>query len=313
VIRAALAVAVLAALGTGCGRRANERPLIVVMTPSHENPFFKAESNAAAERARALGFDTLELAHDDDVAKQDRLVDTAIARGAAAIILDNADAAASVSALRRAREAGIPSFLVDRAIARDGVAVAQIIADGYEGARLGAQELVRRLGGEGDYVELVGKESDTNARLRSQGFADVLDKVPGMRRVARVTANWSQTEAFQKMETVLQKHRDVKGVIAGNDTMALGAAAALKAAGLSGVVIVGFDGSPDALAAIRRGELAATILQPAAQLAALAAEQAHAYMSRGATGQPERQLIPCELVTAENVDEFGLFARRRAP
>lgn len=87
------------------------------------------------------------------------------------------------------------------------------------------------LGGKGDYVELLGKESDTNAGVRSQGYHDVLDDYSDMKMVAQQSANWSQTEAFSRMETLLQKHPNIVGVISGNDTMALGAEAALKAAG----------------------------------------------------------------------------------
>ncbi|MGH9162923.1 MAG: substrate-binding domain-containing protein, partial [Vicinamibacteraceae bacterium] len=101
----------------------------------------------------------------------------------------------------------------------------------------------------------------------------------------------------------------IKGVIAGNDTMALGAAAALKAAGMRDVFVVGFDGSPDAIAAIKAGEMQATVLQPAARIAHMAVDQAHAYITTGSTGQPEKQAIDCELVTPENAHEFGIFAR----
>ncbi|MCX6632783.1 MAG: substrate-binding domain-containing protein [Candidatus Solibacter sp.] len=175
---------------------------------------------------------------------------------------------------------------------------------------LGAQEFVRLLGEKGDYIELVGRESDTNAGIRTQGYHDVIDRYPDLKMVARQSANWSQTEAFQKMETILQGHRGIKGVIAGNDTMALGAAAALKAAGLEKVIVVGFDGSPDVLAAIRAGSINATVLQPAARIARLAVEQANRYLTSGSTGAPEKQSIDCELVTRANVDQFGIFARK---
>ena len=101
--------------------------------------------------------------------------------------------------------------------------------------------------------------------VRSRGFHDVLDKYPDLKMVGRQSANWDQREAFQKMETLIQGNRNIKGVIAGNDTMALGAMAALKAAGLGKVIVVGFDGSPDAIASIKAGEMSATVLQPAAR------------------------------------------------
>ena len=312
-----MSAAMLAALLVygGCGRSVDERasdagPLISVITPSHDNPFFKAEADAAAERARELGYEVLVNSHGDDALAQDQLVDVAIARGASAIVLDNAGADASIAAVRKAKEAGIPTFLIDREINATGIAVAQIVSNNYQGAVLGAEEFVRLMEERGRYVELVGRESDTNAGIRSRGFHDVLDKYPDLEMVGRQSANWSRTEAFQKMETLIQGNPDIKGVIAGNDTMALGAMAALKGAGMSDVVVVGFDGSPDAIASIKAGEMAATVLQPAAVIARMAVNQAHAYIMSGSTGQPEKQAIDCELVTPENADEFDGFARK---
>jgi erythritol transport system substrate-binding protein len=283
---------------------------IAIVTPSHDNPFFKAEAEAAGARARELGYDVLINSHDDDAFKQDQLIDVAIARHVAAIVLDNAGADASVAAVRKAKDAGVPAFLIDREINATGVAVAQIVADNYQGAVLGAEEFVRLLGEKGDYIELVGRESDTNAGIRSQGFHEVLDRYPAMRQVGRQSANWSQNEAFQKMETLIQANRSITGVIAGNDTMALGAMAALKAANLGSVIVVGFDGSPDAIASIKAGDMKATVLQPAAAIARAAIDQAHQFIATRSTGKPEKQAIACELVTRANADQFGVFARK---
>jgi erythritol transport system substrate-binding protein len=297
----------------GCGSHPAAGPgkkTISIITPSHDNPFFKAEADNAAARARELGYDVMVNTHDDDAHKQDELFDSAIANHAVAIIVDNAGADASVAAVRKAKAAGIPSFLIDREINANGVAAAQIVSNNYQGAALGAQEFVRLMGEKGSYVELVGRESDTNAAIRTQGYHDVLDKYPELKMVARQSANWSQTEAFQKMETLIQGNRGIKGVIAGNDTMALGASAALKAAGLPKVLVVGFDGSPDVIAAIRSGDIQATVLQPAARIARLAVDQAHRYLTSGTTGAPEKQSIDCELVNTANAGEFGIFARK---
>jgi len=306
------AVAVSLGVG-GCGNSSAPagRKLIAIITPSNDNPFFKAEAEAAAARAHELGYDTSINSHDDDAHKQDQLIDSAIANKASAIILDNAGADASVAALRRAKTAGVPGFLIDREINEPGVAAAQIVSNNYQGASLGAQEFVNRLGEKGNYIELLGRESDTNAGVRTRGYHDVLDKYDGLKMVAQQSANWSQTEAFQKIETMLQSHHDIKGVIAGNDTMALGAAAALKAAGLTKVVVVGLDGSPDAIAAIKRGEIAATVLQPAVKIARMAVDQANQFLKTGSTGQPEKQSIDCELVTAANADQFSNFEKKQ--
>jgi erythritol transport system substrate-binding protein len=300
----------------GCGQtpQSNQPPsgkkLIVIITPPHDNPFFKAEAETADARAKELGYETMILTHGGDANRQDQLIDTAIAQKAAAIILDNAGADASIAAVQKAKAAGIPSFLIDREINATGAATAQIVANNYQGATLGAEKFVELMSDKGSYVELTGKESDTNAGIRSKGYHDVLDKYPGLKMVAQQSANWSQTEAYSKMETILQASADIKGVIAGNDTMALGAAAALKAANKKGVIVVGFDGSPDAIAAIKAGDMKATVLQPAARIARLAVDQADKQIKSGASGAAEKQSIDCELVTRENAEQFGLFGRK---
>jgi erythritol transport system substrate-binding protein len=166
------------------------------------------------------------------------------------------------------------------------------------------------MGEKGNYIELVGRESDTNAAIRTRGYHDVLDKYDGLKQIGRQSANWSQAEAYQKIETMIQGNRNVQGVIAGNDTMALGAAAALKNAGLDRVIVVGLDGSPDAVASIKGGGMKATVLQPAAKIARLAVDQAHKFLTTGSTGMPEKQSIDCELVTPANAGQYGVFDRK---
>jgi erythritol transport system substrate-binding protein len=294
----------------GC-RRADQRKLVFIIVPSQDNPFFKAEADAAADRAEKLGYRARVDSHDDDAYRQDNLVDAAIASNASVLILDNAGADSSVAAVRRATSAGIPVFLIDREIAVSGFARAQIIADNDQGARLVAGEFARSLGRQGEYAELLGRESDTNAQIRTKGFHAILDSIPGLKRVSAQSANWSQAEAFQKTETMLQANGSITGIIAGNDTMALGAAAAVASAGLKSILIVGFDGSPDAIAAIRAGGLRATALQPAVYIAKLAVDEADRFLKTGSTGLPERQIIPCDLVTRGNANNYGNFERLR--
>ncbi|MGY4911368.1 substrate-binding domain-containing protein [Micromonospora aurantiaca (nom. illeg.)] len=285
--------------------------LIAIITPSADNPFFKAEADAAKAKAESLGYQTSVASHDDDPNKQSELIDTAISRKAKAIILDNAGADASIGPVRKAKDAGIPVFLIDREINATGIAAAQIVSNNAQGAQLAAESFVQAMSSKGNYVELVGKESDTNAGVRSKGFTDVISQYPDMKLVAKESANWDQQEAFSKMETILQKNRNLQGVIAGNDTMALGAVAALKAAGLTGkVVVVGFDGSPDAVAAIKAGQMHATALQPAVLGAETAVQQADKFIKTGSTGAAEKQSIDCELVTKANADQFGVFGRK---
>ena len=297
---------------SGCNR-GDKRKLIAIIVPSQDNPFFKAEADAAATRATELGYRVRVDAHQDDAYRQDNLIDAAIASNAAVLVLDNAGADASISAIRRAARAGIAVFLIDREINATGIAKAQIVSDNDQGARLVAQEFARVLDKEPrptEYAELVGRESDTNAQVRTKGFHAVLDNDPKLTMVSQQSANWSQAEAFSKTETMLQAHAKIRGIIAGNDTMALGAAAAVKSAGLKGITIVGFDGSPDAVAAIEAVELQATALQPAVLISRMAVDEADALLKKGATGKPEVQVIPCDLVTKTNASQYVNFEKK---
>lgn len=287
---------------------ANAADTIAIITPSHDNPFFKAEADGAAAKAKELGYKTMVMVHNDDANKQNELFDSAIASGVKAIILDNAGADASVAAVRKAKDKGIPSFLIDREITTTGVAVSQIVSNNYQGAQLGAEEFVKLMKEAGNYAELVGKESDTNAGIRSKGYHDVIDQYSTMKMVARQTANWSQTEAYTVMESILQAHPDIKGVISGNDTMAMGAYAALQAAGRKDVIVVGFDGSNDVRDSILKDGIKGTVLQPAYQQAQLAVEQAHKFIKTGSTGVEEKQLMDCILINKSNAGKLETFA-----
>ena len=283
--------------------------LIAIITPAQENPFFKAEADAAKAEAEKLGYKTSVASHDDDPNKQSELIDSAISQGAVAIVLDNAGADASIGPVQKATDAGIPVFLIDREINETGIAKAQIVANNAQGAAAVAEDFVAALPDGGNYIELTGKESDTNAGVRSDAFASVISQYPNLVPVAKETANWSQDEAFSKVETLLQRDSNVQGIIAGNDTMALGAVAAVEAAGLlDQIKIVGFDGSPDAVDAIKAGKLVATGLQPAVLISQLAVQQADKLIKDGETGEDEKQSIDCVVINADNADKYTLFA-----
>ncbi len=95
-------------------------------------------------------------------------IESCIAQKAAAIILDNAGADATVAAVQKAKDAGIPTFLIDREITKEGVAVSQIVSNNYQGATILAEYFARLMGEKGNYIELTGKDTDTNAHVRSR-------------------------------------------------------------------------------------------------------------------------------------------------
>ena len=274
--------------------------IIYVITPSVSNPAFKTEADIATKTAEDLGYEVKAASHDDDPTKQTELFDSAIADKAAAIICDNAGADATIEAVKKAKDAGIPTFLIDREINEDGAAISQIVANNYQGAKAIAEVWVEAMGEEGKYAELLGKESDTNAGVRSSAFHEVIDQYPDLEMVAQ------QTEAFDKTEAILQANPDLDGIICGNDTMLEGAAAACEAAGLS-IPIIGVDGSDEAAALIRDGKATGTALQQLALMTQMAVEQADAYLKDGSTGLDEKQLVDCVAITKDNVENLKTF------
>lgn len=299
----------LAACAPAADSGSSEGGLIAIITVDQANPFWAAEAETAKAEAEALGYTTTVADHKNDPTAQDQLIDTAIASGAVAIILDPAGADESIGAVQKATDAGIPVFLVNAEINQTGIAKAQIVSNNAQGAALGAEEFAKAMGQKGDYVELFGNPTDNNAGVRSEGYKSVLSQYPDMKNVGMETANWDRAQGKDKMDSLLQAHPQLKGIIAGNDEMALGAIAALEAAGRTDVVVGGFDGNADAAAAVTSKKMAYTVLQPIANLAKMAVAQAHSYLTTGATGvADEKQTVDCVLINPDNVSKYTSWA-----
>ena len=278
---------------------------IIVNDPS--NPYWLTEGKVAAAEAQKLGYKANVSASKGDTNTESNLIDTAITNHAVAIILDPANASGSVGAVKKAIAANIPVFLVNAEINQEGLAKAQLVSNNAQGAALGAQRWVKDVGQQGNYVELLGSPSDNNAATRSNGYETVLSQYPTLIKVGSQVANWDRTQGHDKMQNLLQAHPDIIGVISGNDEMALGAIAALKEAGkLSSIKVGGFDGSPDAVSAIKSGELQYTVLQPVAVFSAKAVDEADAFLKTGKTGVAhEKQLFNCVLITKANTSRYA--------
>lgn len=285
---------------------ANAEGLISIIVTDPANPYWFTEGEVAKKTAEDLGYTANVSAHKGDTNTESTLIDTAITNKSAAIILDPANADGSVGAVKKAVDAGIPVFLVNAEINQEGLAKAQLVSNNAQGAALGAQAWVEAVGDTGKYVELFGNPADNNAQTRSNGFETVLTQYPDLEKAGQEVANWDRTQGYQKTQSLLQANPDVIGVISGNDEMALGAIAALKEAGkLDQVKVGGFDGSPDAVDAVKAGEMQYTVLQPVAIFSAEAVKQADNFIKNGSTGvDTEKQLFDCMLITKDNADKY---------
>lgn len=285
---------------------AQDKGLITIIVNDPANPYWFTEGEVARTTAESMGYSATVAAHTGDTNIESNLIDTAITNRSVAIVLDPANADGSIGNIQRAIDAGIPVILVNAEINKEGLAIAQLVSNNAQGAALGAQRWVEVMGEQGNYVELVGAPSDNNAATRSNGYMTVISQYPDLVQVGREVANWDRTQGYNRMQALLQANPDLQGVISGNDEMALGAIAALQEAGrLEGVVVGGFDGSPDAVEAVRAGTLAYTVLQPVAVFSAEAIRQVDNYLTTGSTGaDSEKQLFDCLLITPENIDQY---------
>jgi erythritol transport system substrate-binding protein len=325
VLRTALASAVLlslAACGGGGGDAAEPAAsgasssaagaaggTISINTVDPSNPYWKAETDTAVAEAKKLGYTTTTSAHKNDPETQNSLIETAINDKVKGVVLDPAGADESVAAVQKLVEAQIPVVLVNAEISKTGLAKAQIVSNNAQGAVAGAEEWSKAMDYKGTYVELLGKPSDNNAQVRSDGYKSVISQYPDLKKVGQEIANWDRQEGQEKMESLLSKNPNVDGVIAGNDEMALGAINALKEKGkLDQVKVLGFDGNQDAANAVKKGQMVATVLQPIVEGTTKAVEQLHSVLTSGNTGVgEEKQAIDCVLITKDNADQLDNF------
>jgi erythritol transport system substrate-binding protein len=284
---------------------------IAILVNALDNPYYAAEAKGAETRAKELGYDTITLSHNEDVNKQNELVNLVIGKGVKAIVLDNADSASSVATVRQAKEKGVPVALINREILEDGLAIAQLTHNNMQAGSEVARLFVREIGEAGEYVELTCNQADKNCVTRSEAFHQVLDNYPGLKMVARQDAKGALLPGQQAMDSILQEHPKIKGVICGNGPVALGAIASLLSAKRPDVIVMGIDGSNDERDSILAGKLKASVMLQAQALATRGVDLADRYLSTGKTNEPERQMTRGILITKENAAKVNDFLYSR--
>ena len=259
------------------------------------NPFFVDLRDGAQQMATQLGFELLVTDAQDSVSTQINDIEDLVQRGVAVLIVNPTDSAAVVPAVMAANAAGIPVIAVDRGV--DGGNLAYFIAsDNVAGGASAAEFICEQLGGTGPVVELEGIAGTSAARERGQGFNTFMrENCPGVTIVARQTANFNRAEGLTVMENILTAQAQIAAVFAHNDEMALGALQAIEASGRS-ILVVGFDATDDAVAAVKAGRMAATVAQLPAMLGAQAVEAAAAILRDGPPAEMVNIAVGLELV-----------------
>lgn len=279
---AAGALAALAAgLLPGCGSNETTEPVgkprrIALVMKSLANEFFKTMEEGARKHQQKdpTRYELIVngIKDERDVAGQIAIMHQMIAQKVHAIIIAPADSKALVPVCKEAVDAGIVVVNIDNRLDEDtlaekGVRIPFVGPDNRKGARMAGEYLAKRLA-PGDKVAIIeGVPNAINGVMRKLGFEAAMD-AHGIQVVAKQTAYWETDKAEKVVAGILAKHPDIKGILCANDSMALGAVAALKAAGkLDSVRVVGYDNISAIQQLILDGKVLCTVDQHADQIA----------------------------------------------
>ena len=257
---------------------AQDKPKVGLVMKSLANEFFRqmqaGAEEYAAQNSDKFAFAAVGMKDERDFASQVDAVENFITQQYNVIVLAPADSKAMVTPVKKALEAGIKVINIDVALdaeakAQAGVDLAFFGPDNREGAKMVGMALAKDLGSGAKVVILEGNPEADNAKERKKGFDDAVAE-GGLTLLDSKTAHWESEEANTLMTNFLTQYQDIQGVMAANDSMALGVVKALDATGLSGKIkVVGFDNIPAVQPLIREGKMLATIDQFGAQMAAM--------------------------------------------
>ena len=272
------------------------------------NPYMVAQAAGVEKAGEDMGFEAITQAPStpDSVEEQVQLMENMIQQGCNAIIVHCADSNGIMPGVRAAEEAGIIVLTIGTPASQDTFLRTGV--DYYETGYTVAKDIAEALNGEGQMIILEGPPGAANAIERLNGINDALADYPGIEVVASQTANFKRTEGMSVTENLLQKYTDVDAIIGANDESALGAVQALKAAGIEGVLVGGFDGSVDASNAVKSGDMFETYNTDPYGAGSIACAYAVMYLNDGT--EPAGKFIPFPsaqvepLITSENVDTY---------
>jgi ribose/xylose/arabinose/galactoside ABC-type transport system permease subunit/ABC-type sugar transport system substrate-binding protein len=302
ILAAVVAAAVVGGVSFLHGGSSSTTQKVGLSLSTLNNPFFVQIKSGAQAEAKKLGVDLTVTDAQNDASQQANQLQNFTSEGLGSIIVNPVDSDAAGPSVRGANKAGIPVVGVDRAVNKAKTA-ALVASDNIEGGKFAAKALAEKLGGQGKIIILQGQAGTSASRERGAGFAEGLKAYPGIQVLAEQPADFDRTKGLDVMTNLLQAHPDVQGVFAENDEMALGAIKALGSKAGTSVQVVGFDGEPDGLAAVKAGTLYASVAQQPTQLGRIAVDNA----LRAAEGKKVEQTVkvPVKVVTKENVAGFS--------
>ena len=267
---------------------ASAQDAIAIVLSTMNNPFFVTMKDGAEAKAAELGYKLIALDSQNDPSKELANVEDLTMRGVKAILINPTDALAVTNAIRTANRANIPVLTLDRT-AEHGEIVSHIASDNIAGGELAGQFIAQQLGKNAKVIQLEGIAGTSAARERGEGFSNAVT-ANNFELLSSQPADFDRSKGLNVMENMLAANGDVQAVFAQNDEMALGALRAIEAAGKD-IMVIGFDGTDEGIAAVRRQQLSATVAQQPELLGATAIMTADSILK----GQVVEKSIPVAL------------------
>lgn len=301
------AAPVASASGAGGGSETAEPEYRVGVTLlNREHKFYNVLEETLKTEGEARGMQIIVQDAGFDSVKQKNQIEDFVAQEVDAIVVCPVDSASIAGPIGLANEAGVPVFTADIG-ADEGEVVAHIATDNVEGGRLAGEHLAELIGGTGKVV-ILDHPAVMSVQDRTEGFEEAISKFPGIQIVDRPAADGVRDKAMARMQDMLVRHPDLAGVFAINDDTAMGALAAIRQSTTphEGLVMVGFDGTPEALAEIEKGsELKADVVQYPDQIGRSTIETIHQFLRGELDWKPGDPtiIIPIapKLVTADDL------------
>lgn len=259
------------ALGLAFSASAMAKETIALAISTLDNPFFVTLKEGAEKKAQELGYNLVVLDSQNDPAKELANVEDLTVRGAKVLLINPTDSEAVGNAVAMANKKNIPVITLDRG-ANKGSVVSHIASDNVAGGKMAGDFIAEKVGKNAKVIQLEGIAGTSAARERGEGFKQAVE-ANKFELLASQPADFDRTKGLNVMENLLASHSSAKAVFAQNDEMALGALRAIKAAGKD-IIVVGFDGTDDAVKAVQGGKLAATIAQQPEKIGELGVETA---------------------------------------
>ncbi|HVE06733.1 MAG TPA: sugar ABC transporter substrate-binding protein [Paraburkholderia sp.] len=286
------------------------------------NAFFVGLKLGVEKGAKEQGFELVQTNANGDAQQQVNDANNLLSQGITALVLNPIDSKAIIPAVEKANQMGIPVFTLDRG--SDGGKVTSFVASdnvalGATGAKWIADQLKARYGSpKGNVVDLIGLVGTTAATDREKGFSDEIAKYPDIKVVARQEGAFDQEKSLNAMTNILQKFPQIDAVFGANDDNTVGAEKAIDNAGRykplgdkEHIMVIGADGTAQALSAIRAGKQDATISQNPIQMAAKSLSFIADYNAKKEV--PANYAWPTLLIDKSNIDsdevkKYGLWS-----